>query len=228
MGEPKNLLAYAITEPFENHTEIVFARHRIVALRRGAAALDLSNRDELGGLSCRRAPWADAFAEQGAVPASAWLEQGWSFDECSGCGMRLTADDLYERDLTTAGVIGSAGGAVYCCAECFERDAAEDHACKEAGENYLVVLRSILNRRFPNATIVYEHVYVPRGQDPRVVQQAIVDFEWPGQKIGPAGLHYDFIYNSMGPAELRWVCCFGDRSAFEAYAASTHPLPTLP
>ena len=218
---PRPILAYTVREDEEGHSALVFATHRIAATRLGASQLDC---DEIGGLSCKRTRWADQYAADGRVPASACVWAGWYFEECSGCGRRIDTDELAERRLTYRDVIGwSHGGTIYCCKTCKAQDEREDRRCKRAGAEYLDRVRAILLRRFPEAAVVREHVYVPRGQRPAVVEQAIIEFSWPGQKIGPASIRLDDSYRgrAQGPRRLTFTCCMGEREAFEAYAAAT-------
>ena len=84
--------AFAVTEECDNNGSIMFAATNIEARRRGA---DRYNDGELRGISCRRAPWADRFAESGKVPAKVMIAHGWHFD-CCGCG--ATIDEEWIRD----------------------------------------------------------------------------------------------------------------------------------
>src|SRR4051812_28465441 len=107
-------LAYAVTETYENTGRIVFADRPIDARKIGAGEF---NDGQLGGLSVRRAPWADRFGTARALPARVCIDEGWHF-ECSGCGATIDSDWLYERHLPLSGVIGSSIGNVYCCRRC--------------------------------------------------------------------------------------------------------------
>lgn len=79
----------------DDYSEIVFARHRITALKRVAAEY---NEFDMGGLRTERVAWADKYAP-GPVPVRAQLENGWSAD-CSGCFRHVTADGVEEDYLS--------------------------------------------------------------------------------------------------------------------------------
>ncbi|SEM52789.1 hypothetical protein SAMN05192583_0521 [Sphingomonas gellani] len=70
---PKPLKAYTVLEHDERTGAIYFARHAIVARKAGAAEY---GDGELSYVTCNRAPWADRFADTGAVPAAVMVEHG--------------------------------------------------------------------------------------------------------------------------------------------------------
>lgn len=213
-------LAYQVTEPSESHARIVFAVNAKAARRAGAAQLDW---DGDGKLTCERVSWADRYAQDGRVPAAACVAAGWWFEGCFGCDRRIDEDSLAERRLSSRNVIGWQGGRIYCCKTCKEQDERTERRCKRVETAFLAQLRERLRKRFPEAEVVREHVYVPRGYTPAVVEQVVIDFTWPGQKIGPAQLRLDRAqsHRIQGPRPLVFMCCMGDRDAFEAYAAAT-------
>ena len=90
----KPLLAYAVTEDFEGMGGIVFARSNIEARKWGAREY---NDGELGGMTCKRVPWADRYASERDIPISAMVDVGWHF-ECHGCGRRIDTDLAYTYD----------------------------------------------------------------------------------------------------------------------------------
>lgn len=218
------LLAYAVTEDCDNTGGIIFARHAIVARRLGA---DEFNGGEFDGIICRRAPWADAYAESGAVPASVMIANGWWSE--GSCGHRISEDDLAERGLPVEGVIGTWGSRLYCCVEC--RDLAEARRAREraAGDAFINMLKARLVRRFGPLDFgsdldgamrkIGSHVYAREEDGLVIIRQAIVRFGFPGMKLGPAQYRYDPGYR-IGPAVPELTCCSGDREAFEAWAAA--------
>jgi len=214
--------AYAVSDPDGERTEIVFATRNIVARRVGASRLDYEG---IGGLYCRRLKWADKYATDGRVPASICVARGWWFEECCGCGRRIDEDELAERRLSWRSVIGFAnGGRLYCCKTCKDRDERQERRCERVGAEFMGKMRAILRRRFPDAIPGREHVYVPRREAPLVVEQARIEFEWPGQKIGPAAIVLEEMRwaprggRLYGPQLVSFQCCMGDKEAFEAYA----------
>lgn len=78
--------AFIVTEECDGKSEICFANHAVVARREGAAELG----EEFADVSCRRAPYADAYAP-GPVPLSVLWDAGWWFG-CD-CGERTSKDD---------------------------------------------------------------------------------------------------------------------------------------
>ena len=118
---PKPLLAYSVTEEFEGTGGIVFARSAIAARRIGA---ERYADGEFENAQCRRAPYADEYAESGVVPASRLIAEGWHF-ECSGCSRTIDNDYLWERDIDPSDVVGTQDSSVYCNELCEAHEALE-------------------------------------------------------------------------------------------------------
>lgn len=224
MSTEKPLLAYAVQETCENTGGIVFARHSVTARRLGAGTF---SDGDFSSVTCRRAPWADEFADQGDVPVRVAVEHGWHF-ECHGCGRMLTSD---EDDCDK--IVGTMESAVYCCAECEARYHATEAAKKAFGEVVLAHIREWVVARLGPVQFAKEqfkgHAYVTGGNgEPLVVNQAVVSFEFPGQEIAPASLRWDNDYreirvghrwvNPCGPRAPECSVCNGDLKAFEAFA----------
>lgn len=108
--------AFAVTEHDENTGAIIFAKHAIVARRLGANEYAGG---ELSYVSCRRAPWADAYAGR-PIPARVMIANGWHF-ECSECDQRIDEDYLYDNRLPLDGVIGTQHSHVFCSKRCARR-----------------------------------------------------------------------------------------------------------
>lgn len=99
--------AYEVRDNDAN-VEIVFAKHGVVARRKGANYLDT---DFSSIEYCRRRPALDKYAADGVVPIADLLALGWWF-ECHNCYGRVEeSDDGY--------VIS--GHAIYCCQECHNK-----------------------------------------------------------------------------------------------------------
>lgn len=80
-----NLKAYQIDG--DENSVIVFAKHDVVARRKGAGQLD----QDFESVRCRRVASYDKFAGKGFVPTDVLVSGGWWF-ECSGCSLRITSD----------------------------------------------------------------------------------------------------------------------------------------
>lgn len=218
-----SLRAFAVTEENENTGAIIFAEHDIVARKRGA---DEFNDGELRGITCRRAPWADAFADQG-VPAKVMIENGWHF-ECCGCGETIDEDWLYDNDRTIEGVIGFQHSKIYCCEICEARDRLYEAIKRDHERRAIDALKAFVRRRFPSVTFSTEgnwkpHAYATERKDAWHVASAVVSFEFPGMKIGAATCRIEREQGNghlIGPIWPEYQCCVGDREAFEAWAHS--------
>lgn len=214
--------AFAVTENDENTGAIYFAKHDIVAKKAGAneyASGDITY------VSCRRAPWADAYAGR-PIPAKVMIAHGWHF-ECSECGQRVDEDYLDENRLPIDGVIGTQHSHVFCSSQCARRwhsikrrRAAEEQRAIEA-------FKTIVRKRFPDADFCDDeqsqfkghHAYVVPARGGWHWQQVIVSFRFPGMKIGPAHFRTDWKdFRGIGPQFAGYTCCNGDREAFEAWA----------
>lgn len=95
---------------------IVFAKHGVVARRIGANEL---NTDFDGVEYCRRAPWADQYADQGWVPTEVLISKGW-WQSCSAfCGSTVKADSKDGEGASHEPVFD--GRDVYCNQACKNR-----------------------------------------------------------------------------------------------------------
>lgn len=217
------LKAFAVLEEGENTGGIVFAEHPIVARKRGA---DEYNNGELGGLSCRRAPWADQYAG-GTVPVRVMIANGWRF-ECCGCGATIDEDWLSDNDLPLAGVIGTQYSRIYCCEICEARDNLERAIKRDHERRAIDALKAFVRKRFPGVSFATRENCTPRAYASKTdgtwqVREAVVAFEFPGMKIGAAtcrlqrAQHHERL---IGPVWPEYSCCAGDRDAFEAWAKS--------
>lgn len=229
----KPLKAYAVTEEGEGTGGIVFARHAVVARREGANEY---GDGEFELVSCRRAPWADAYAGTDGVPVSVMVDNGWHF-ECGSCGRRIDNDMLWENDLLPEDVIGTQHTTAYCNERCEARDKLDRAEAKHRERRWIRRFEKIVLRRFPDASIMKDggrfcrpHAYAKRSKDGVWrIEQVVVSFTWPGQEIGPASLRVDtktdwprFGGKAVTKREKPyWTCCAGDREAFEAYAKAT-------
>lgn len=216
--------AFSVLETTEDTGGIVFSRHAVSARREGASQF---GDGDFFGVTCRRAPWADAYADlEEDIPARLMIEHGWNF-ECTGCGERISEHWLECEGLPVEGVIGSQHSAIFCCDSCRARHAAVETLKKEAKDEYLGRLRAIVLKRFPGVRFVTgefrEHAYVEHHDGVCVVEQAFVSFEFPGMKLGPATYRVDQYQRGgrHGPPELVLTVCRGDLEAFESWAGTS-------
>lgn len=221
------LRAWSVTEEDEGTGGIVFAKHGIVALKDGAS--------QFGGgeweyYKARRAPWADRYAEDGNLPASAMVDAGWHF-ECSGCGIRIDEDlpDMHRayRDWTSDQVVGTQYAA-WCTLKCQEQHQAERVDRKRYEGLIADMMERLVKRRFPDVQIIRNrerldpHVSVQKEHGFWRLQQATVSFDFPGMQHGPAHYRWDR-FSSYGEKNAHFTCCTGDKEAFEAFASQVRP-----
>lgn len=242
----KPMRAFSVQETCEDTGGIVFARHAIVARRRGA---QIYGDGDFHSVTCRRAPWADRYADVGSVPASAAIEAGGWF-ECSGCGRRINdalpeqweheveaGESLCGQQLLYAKwqpkhVIGDMDTAVFCRKSCKVAHDAREAERKRRQERAIEAFKRIILRRFPDAVIPDgpavegepiwrrdHHAYASMANGRWRVKQVRVAFGFPGMKVGFASLeYYPQSHHSRAERAPAFSCCNGDREAFEAYA----------
>lgn len=224
------LKAFAVLENDENTGAIYFAKRDIEARKAGANEFgdgDISN------VSCRRAPWADEYAEAGVVPAKACIAHGWHF-ECCGCGSTIDEDYLDEEDLLLDGVIGQQHGRVFCSEICECRFNLDKAISRDKERRMIDILKDVVRKRFPGVEFAdgkdnwKPHAYATSRGGVWQVEQAVVSFNFPGMKIGPASLRFDLDHRKIGPVKPHYNCCFGDKEAFEAYADATSAKNRMP
>lgn len=223
------LRAWSVTEEDEGTGGIVFAKHGIVALKNGACEFGSG---EWEYYKARRAPWADAYAEAGHMPASVMVEHGWNF-ECSGCGVRIDGDlpDMKRlfRNWTPEQVVGSQHQ-VWCTSRCHDDDMKE-RADRKRYEGLIVdMMARLVKRRFPSVEIIQDranltpHIHLKKKHGFWRLSQAIVSFNFPGMKIAPASYRWDRD-SSYGNNKAHFTCCVGDQEAFEAFARDSDGNP---
>ena len=227
-GEDVPLKAFAVTEENENTGGIVFAKHAIAARRIGANEYADG---EFGYVTCRRAKWADEYADKGDVPLSAMVEAGWNF-ECGSCGRRIDSDMCCERDIALDDIIGSQRSIAYCNAVCEAEYKLHRAKAERVQLRWIRRFRRLVKARFPDAVVITgegirrengAHAYATTDKDGRWhIDQVAVSFEFPGMQIAPATLRYDrrasWGRNGTRPDKPYWSCCNGDRDVFEAWA----------
>ncbi|MBZ9600697.1 hypothetical protein [Phyllobacterium chamaecytisi] len=225
------LKAFAVTETDDNTGGIVFARHAVTARRHGANEYAGG---EFAYVSCRRAPWADRFAENQDPTISVMIAHGWHF-ECQGCGAKIDEDWLDEEGLPVEGVIGTQATSVYCCARCKWKSMKRAAKRKEQEQLAIGAYKAVVLKRFPDAEFCdnepdkyrgHHHAYVTMDKGAWHWGQVVISFKFPGMQIAPA--HYSrnepmhqWRSPFIGPVKPEYTCCNGDREAFEAWANQT-------
>lgn len=136
------LKAYMVSD--DEHSVIEFSEHAVVARRNGAN--ELSADFEL--VSCRRAPYADPYAEQGWVPPQVLMANGWWIG-CRHCGNQVWEDGEDEDGNPAAPIFE--GQDVYCDQGCKD---AEDHDRAERAKRKQEVIDGTL-ARWPEAEIIF-------------------------------------------------------------------------
>lgn len=217
------LRAYAVLEDCENTGGIVFAERPIVARREGASRY---NDGDFGGVSCRRAPWADKFVGK-PVPVSVMIANGWHF-ECHGCGATIDEAWLHDEDLPLDGVIGTQESAVYCSEICECRERLHVAIKRDHELRAIMALKAFVLKRFPGVKIRDDdshkpHAYATNENGVWHVREVVVSFDFPGMKVSAAQCRINRGWRSeriIGPIRPEFSCCAGDKEAFEAWADS--------
>lgn len=123
--------AYVVTDEYgEGSGCVQFAKHSVVARREGANELNC----DFDGVSCRRAPEFDTYADAGDVPPAALVEYGWWF-ECMQCSQKICNephdDDGEPVELSPV----YKGTWVFCSQKCRDALHAEKAEQKARGES---------------------------------------------------------------------------------------------
>ncbi len=217
------LKAYEVFDGDEGWA-IVFAEKAVQARRYGANELDI----EFGEVDfCRRLKWADRYADVRSVPMSEAIRHGW-WTECTCCGQRLHEDEVWAAGIEPAAVIGTIKGRAYCDWTCWIWDLKVNADLEARKQRAIRWLKRRVLRRFPGVdfanTKYSDHAYVTTDGTGRMrTHQAWVSFNFPGQQIAPATLRYDpddHEVRRSGNLRPFFMCCAGDKAAFEAFAAT--------
>lgn len=218
------VLAFTVQEDTEGTGGIVFAKTNAQARRQGAGEF---GDGDFNSVTCRRAPWADQFAEQGWVPVRAYIDAGWWW-HCTGCEKRISHDAEFEGepDWTADDIVEEKRGVAYHNAACQAADIAYQAERVRRQDRAIARLKAVVARRFPDVVFSEKrpggmnphHAFACRGPKGWRVSQAVVSFDFPGMTIGPAQLRYDDMYGRKRN-KPHYTVPNGDRAAFEAYAA---------
>lgn len=215
-------VAFAITNT-DGDGAILFAANEAAARKRANRdmVLDVLDADDI---KVSRAPYADAYANSGVVPASVMIEHGWRL-ECAACGKTFDSDRLHELGLPISGVEGQQHGAVYCSAAAKGRHLVQTARIARERHRFVAGLTEALLRTHPAARVLdgpgTSHAYVTIEGDVAVLQEGSISFTFPGMAHGPA--HFVMRrglapHQRIGPIAPRVECAFGDVEAFRAWA----------
>jgi len=204
-----DMVAFLVQETDEWTGDIIFARSPIEARRYGAQEF---NDGELGGMSVKRARWADQFAGKG-VPARELIARGWHFEGCPSCGVRLEESALYDAGKRVDDVVGTTGGLAYCCARCRWREMKRARRLKAEGQRAIDALKAVVAARFPGAQFCdkprdghrwHHHAHVVEGRRGGYHWLAVmVALAFPGMRIDLRPLSSTPIFNGVtGPSRL--------------------------
>ena len=149
----KPLKAYSV-QGYE-HGCIVFASNSATARRNGAGELGCDWEDIE---SCRRAPWADSYAQDRRVPPLVMIEQGWWF-ECCHCGCKVSDDSYHDDDegneIQHEPVAD--GQLVYCTPACLDADRRE----REDREARKAAAKKLALEKFPGVEVKWVGDFEP-------------------------------------------------------------------
>jgi hypothetical protein len=231
--------AYAVNDfdAYEPRGVVLFAKSNIEARRNGASDLDC---DEIGGLSCCRAPWADAYEADGIIPASVMLANGWMLT-CSGCdqiihdGGTVTrwiendAGDEEEVEIDVAPV--GTQDCSFCTPECRDRELWRRAWMKRGARRCFEVFKRELLRLHPGVTVDTEKPYGEswsehhhryfglhsKSKRGRAIC-FVVRFTWPGSKHG-GSYRYDLGYEDVR-GKRQVLIANGDAKAWREFVKS--------
>ena len=224
--------AYAINDYDADEPKgvVLFAKSDIEARRRGASDLDC---DEIAGLSCRRAPWADGFEASGVIPAATMVANGWHFT-CHGCDQwfsdqstitRWTDDgEEIEVDVDPVG----SQHAAFCTPECRDREMWRRAWMKRGDRRCFDVLKRELLRLHPGVTIDpdkpaderwsgHHHRYFGHHSKSKRGRAIcfVVKFTFPGAKHG-GSYRYD-LDDEAARGKREVLVANGDMDAWRAF-----------
>lgn len=234
------LKAYACMETYEYTGAVIFAKSNIEARK---AAANEFNDNQLGGMSVKRAPWADKYGSRGNIPIDDMIDHGWHF-ECWHSGIRLDSElydygteeynfdtEEYEEDTSFVGKkpVGFQDGPIFACQEYADRHWEEQRKRKGYESEMLKMYRGLVLRRFPDAVLIDgqkygqgEHIYSVLASDgeTRVVEQVTIPFEFPGMKYNASLSVYrnHGRTDSIGPVLPQYMCANGDKELFVKWA----------
>lgn len=200
-SKPRRLLAYQVETNDPEESNIQFATSNAAARRQGADHIGT----DFGAVSCRRAQWADQFADQGFIPAKHYIDAGWWF-ECNNCGQHCDSEAIRWDEETGEDVklvLVFDGPTVYCSQDCKEAHDAEVAARNAKFEAF----KAAVVQAEPGVTFTeFTGGYPWCANSGR--------FRFPGCQFGGS------VRDTEDSTELTWYVANADQQAWEAFIAS--------
>jgi hypothetical protein len=208
---PRKVLAYSVETNDPEESNIQFAKSNAAARRQGA---DEIGTDFSGIVSCRRAHWADPYADLRYIPAKAYIDAGWWFD-CNHCGTHCDSDasrfdEETETDIALDLVFD--GRVVYCSAECKIGHDTEVNARNAKFEAF----KDAAAKARPKVTFTGF-----TGGYPYCANSG--KFTFPGAQYGGS------VSDTEDSDQLTWWVCAVDKDAWDRFTAeqeAVQPRPT--
>jgi hypothetical protein len=198
---PRKMLAYSVETYDPEESTIQFATSSAAARRQGA---DEIGTDFSGIVSCRRAHWADPYADLRYIPAKAYIDAGWWFD-CNHCGTHCDSDASRWDEETQTDIpldLVFDGRVVYCSADCKSGHEAEVTARNAKFEAFKVSAAQVQ----PGVTFTGF-----TGGYPYCANSG--KFTFPGAQYGGS------VQDTEESIELTWWVCDVDKDAWDLFTA---------
>ena len=200
--QTRKILAFTVATDDPEESTIQFATTNVAARRQGADVIGT----DFGYVTCRRAPWADQYADQGSIPAKAYIDAGWWFG-CGHCGTRCDSDATHWDEDSGEDVALNLvfdGPTVYCSAECKAKHDAEVSARNAKFEEFKVkVVAEQPGLTFKEFT----------GGYPWCANRAT--FTFPGAQYGGS------VSDTEETLDLSWYVSNGDKEAWDAFISQS-------
>ena len=229
------LKAYAVLNNDDYTGGIFFAKNNITARKAGANEYADG---EIGEVTCKRAPFADAYRKNKKVPVSVKIDHGWHY-ECNSCGIRIDEDLSYrfgeneEHEAESfkryenwnSEKIVEDGSLVYCDQKCSENHKLDEAQRKTQESRHRLRLERFLIKRLSGIHLVnkegyrsYVHIYCSRNSNGKItLQQASIPFEYPGMKYGQGSLNFQRTVHHKSQRRLSYNCASGDIEVFTEF-----------
>ncbi|WP_273823063.1 hypothetical protein [Pseudomonas asplenii] len=194
----RKLLAYSVETDDPEESTIQFATSNAAARRQGADEIGA----DFGAVSCRRAQWADQYADQRFIPAKAYVDAGWWFD-CNHCGTRCDSDaSRWDEETDIPLDLVFDGQVVYCSADC------------KTGHEAEIASRNAKFEEFKKRVVAAE---------PGVTFTEFTGgYPWYGNRakfMFPGAQHGGSVSDSEDSQDLKWYVAQGDKAAWDYFIA---------
>lgn len=238
--------AYSCMETEEYIGAVIFAKSNLEARK---IAANEFNDGHLGGLTVKRAPWADEFGARHLIPISVMVDHGWHF-ECTWSGITIDSNlyeygydwynpdtKEYEIDASYIGQkpVGFQESVCFAIQEYADKWKEAKRLEKEFNEKQIKIYQNYVLSKLPDAVLINEEGYgrssritscemktfFNSGLNERYIRSFDIPFSFPGMQHW-AALKFDQqpgYYHQMGPIKPHFICANGDVEAFNAWAA---------